>query len=151
MTMTAALMNITTMTDAATIINIQKEAINMFVFNHFNYNVLNLEKSIKFYEEALGLKEVRRKTSPSEGEWILVYLGDGKTGFSLELTWLRDRKEPYNLGENEFHLAVEADDYEAAYKKHKEMGCICFENPDMGIYFISDPDNYWIEIIPPKK
>ncbi len=151
MTMTAALMNITTMTDAATIINIQKEAINMFVFNHFNYNVLDLEKSIKFYEEALGLKEVRRKTSPSEGEWILVYLGDGKTGFSLELTWLRDRKEPYNLGENEFHLAVEADDYEAAYKKHKEMGCICFENPDMGIYFISDPDNYWIEIIPPKK
>ncbi|MCQ4725924.1 VOC family protein [Anaerotignum faecicola] len=123
----------------------------MFVFNHFNYNVLDLEKSIKFYEEALGLKEVRRKTSPSEGEWILVYLGDGKTGFSLELTWLRDRKEPYNLGENEFHLAVEADDYEAAYKKHKEMGCICFENPDMGIYFISDPDNYWIEIIPPKK
>ena len=151
MTMTAALMNITTMTDAATIINIQKEAINMFVFNHFNYNVLDLEKSIKFYEEALGLKEVRRKTSPSEGEWILVYLRDGKTGFSLELTWLRDRKEPYNLGENEFHLAVEADDYEAAYKKHKEMGCICFENPDMGIYFISDPDNYWIEIIPPKK
>ena len=151
MTMTAALMNITTMTDAATIINIQKEAINMFVFNHFNYNVFDLEKSIKFYEEALGLKEVRRKTSPSEGEWILVYLGDGKTGFSLELTWLRDRKEPYNLGENEFHLAVEADDYEAAYKKHKEMGCICFENPDMGIYFISDPDNYWIEIIPPKK
>ena len=151
MTMTAALMHITTMTDAATIINIQKEAINMFVFNHFNYNVLDLEKSIKFYEEALGLKEVRRKTSPSEGEWILVYLGDGKTGFSLELTWLRDRKEPYNLGENEFHLAVEADDYEAAYKKHKEMGCICFENPDMGIYFISDPDNYWIEIIPPKK
>lgn len=151
--MTAALMNITTMTDAdaAIIINIQKEAINMFVFNHFNYNVLDLEKSIKFYEEALGLKEVRRKTSPSEGEWILVYLGDGKTGFSLELTWLRDRKEPYNLGENEFHLAVEADDYEAAYKKHKEMGCICFENPDMGIYFISDPDNYWIEIIPPKK
>ena len=123
----------------------------MFVFNHFNYNVLDLEKSIKFYEEALGLKEVRRKTSPSEGEWILVYLGDGKTGFSLELTWLRDRKEPYNLGENEFHLAVEADDYEAAYKKHKEMGCICFENPDMGIYFISDPDNYWLEIIPPKK
>ena len=151
MTMTAALMNITTMTDAATIINIQKEAINMFVFNHFNYNVLDLEKSIKFYEEALGLKEVRRKTSPAEGEWILVYLGDGKTGFSLGLTWLRDRKEPYNLGENEFHLAVEADDYEAAYKKHKEMGCICFENPDMGIYFISDPDNYWIEIIPPKK
>ena len=64
MTMTAALMNITTMTDAATIINIQKEAINMFVFNHFNYNVLDLEKSIKFYEEALGLKESTPQNKP---------------------------------------------------------------------------------------
>ncbi|MCI8341747.1 MAG: lactoylglutathione lyase [Firmicutes bacterium] len=123
----------------------------MFKFNHFNYNVLDLEKSLKFYEQALGLKEVRRKTSPNEGEWTLVYLGDGKTGFTLELTWLRDRSEPYNLGENEFHLALEAEDFDAAYKKHKEMGCICFENHDMGIYFISDPDNYWIEIIPPRK
>ena len=123
----------------------------MFKFNHFNYNVLDLEKSLKFYEQALGLKEVRRKTSPNEGEWTLVYLGDGKTRFTLELTWLRDRSEPYNLGENEFHLALEAEDFDAAYKKHKEMGCICFENHDMGIYFISDPDNYWIEIIPPRK
>ncbi len=119
----------------------------MFTFNHFNYNVLNLEKSLKFYEEALGLKEVRRKEA-EDGSWKLVYLGDGKTGFTLELTWLRDRTEPYNLGENEFHLALTAEDFDAAYAKHKAMGCICFENPDFGIYFINDPDNYWIEIIP---
>ena len=122
----------------------------MFTFNHFNYNVLDIEKSIKFYNEALGLKEVRRKTA-SDGSWILVYLGDGKTGFTLELTWLKDRKESYNLGENEFHLALEAEDFAAAHKKHEELGCICFENPDMGIYFINDPDNYWIEIIPSVK
>lgn len=122
----------------------------MFTFNHYNYNVLDLEKSIKFYNDALGLKEVRRKEA-ADGSWILVYLGDGKTDFTLELTWLRDRKEPYNLGENEFHLAFEADDYEKAYEKHKEMGCICYENPAMGIYFINDPDNYWLEIIPPRK
>ena len=122
----------------------------MFTFNHFNYNVLDLNKSLKFYNDALGLKEVRRKEAP-DGSWILSYLGDGKTSFTLELTWLRDRKEPYNLGENEFHLALMAQDYEAAYKKHKEMGCVCFENPEMGIYFINDPDNYWIEIIPPEK
>ena len=40
-----------------------------------------------------------------------------------------------------------ADDYEAAHARHQEMGCICFENPDMGIYFIEDPDGYWIEIV----
>ncbi len=122
----------------------------MFTFNHFNYNVLDLNKSLKFYNDALGLKEVRRKEAP-DGSWILSYLGDSKTSFTLELTWLRDRKEPYNLGENEFHLALMAQDYDAAYKKHKEMGCVCFENPEMGIYFINDPDNYWIEIIPPEK
>ena len=112
-----------------------------------NFNVLDLEKSLKFYEDALGLKEVRRKVA-GDGSFILVYLGDGQTPHQLELTWLRDRKEPYNLGENEFHLAFEAEDYSAAHKKHQEMGCIVYENPAMGIYFIADPDNYWLEIIP---
>ena len=120
-----------------------------FKFNHYNYNVLDLEKSIKFYEEALGLKEVRRKEA-SDGSFILVYMGDGKSDFSLELTWLRDRKEPYNLGENEFHLAFVTDNYEEAFKKHSEMGCVCYNNEAMGIYFINDPDNYWIEIVPSK-
>ena len=121
-----------------------------FVFNHYNYNVLDLEKSMVFYEAALGLKEVRRKEAP-DGSWKLVYLGDGVTDFQLELTWLRDRKEPYNLGENEFHLAFTVADYDAAHEKHKEMGCICFENPEMGIYFINDPDNYWLKIVPERK
>ena len=48
------------------------------------------------------------------------------------------------------HLAFVTDEYETLYKKHKEMGVICFENPSMGIYFISDPDGYWIEIIPTR-
>ncbi|WP_317853757.1 VOC family protein [Chakrabartyella piscis] len=121
----------------------------MFTFAHYNYNVLDLEKSMKFYADALGLKEMRRKESP-DGSWILVYLGDGVTDFQLELTWLRDRKEPYNLGENEIHLAFRAKDYDAAHAKHKEMGCICFENDAMGIYFINDPDGYWLEIIPTR-
>lgn len=87
-----------------------------FKFLHNNFNVLDLEKSLKFYEDALGLKEVRRKVA-GDGSFILVYLGDGQTPHQLELTWLRDRKEPYNLGENEFHLAFEAEDYSAAHKK----------------------------------
>ena len=120
-----------------------------FTFNHYNYNVIDIQKSIEFYEKALGLKEVRRKEA-KDGSYILVYLGDGKTDFTLELTWLRDRKEHYNLGENEFHLAFVTQDFEKAHQKHKEMGCICFENDAMGIYFINDPDNYWLEIVPAK-
>lgn len=118
-----------------------------FKFNHNNINVLNLEKSLNFYKEALGLIEVKRREE-EQGEFILVFLGDGISSHTLELTWLRDRKEPYNLGENEFHIALTVNDFEAAYEHHKQMGCICFENKGMGIYFISDPDNYWVEILP---
>lgn len=121
-----------------------------FTFNHNNFNVLDLQKSIAFYEEALGLKVVRQYEAP-DGSFILAYMGDGVTPHQLELTWLRDRKEPYNLGENEFHLAMAVDDMEAAHAKHEKMGCICFENKAMGIYFIHDPDNYWVEIIPRGK
>ncbi len=120
-----------------------------FRFAHNNINVFDLDKSLKFYEEALGLKETRRKEA-SSGEFILSYLGDGATTHLLELTWLRDWDRPYNLGDNEIHLAFVVDDYEAAYQKHKAMGCICYENPSMGIYFISDPDGYWLEIIPTR-
>lgn len=122
-----------------------------FSFSHNNFNVVNLEKSLKFYEEALGLKEVRRKTA-QDGSYILVFLGDeAGSKHNLELTWLRDwEKDSYNLGDNEIHLAFETDDMEAAREKHKEMGCICFENHNMGIYFISDPDGYWVEIVPKK-
>ena len=117
-------------------------------FDHFNFNVLDLERSIRFYEKALGLKEVRRMEAP-DGSFILVYMGEEKTGFLLELTWLRDRKEPYDLGEVEFHLCMRVPgDYDAVRAYHKQMDCVCYENTDMGLYFISDPDGYWIEILP---
>ncbi len=121
-----------------------------FTFAHNNLNVMDLDQSLQFYQEALGLKEERRKEA-SDGSFILAFLADGRRHHRLELTWLRDwEKDSYNLGDNEFHLAFETDDMDAARAKHKEMGCICFENPEMGIYFISDPDGYWIEIVPAK-
>ncbi len=119
----------------------------MTAFNHFNFNVLNLEKSEAFYAEALGLTEVRHK----EGEgFTLAFLGDGATDFTLELTWMHDRTKPYDLGECEFHLAFATDEWDALHQKHEQMGCICYENPAMGVYFIQDPDGYWLEIIPKK-
>lgn len=122
----------------------------MIKFNHFNFNVVDLGRSLAFYKAALGLEPVR-ETAAKDGSFKLVYLGDGLTDFQLELTWLRDRGEkPYDLGECEFHLAFVTDRYQECYRRHKEMGCICFENPAMGIYFISDPDGYWIEIVPER-
>lgn len=120
-----------------------------FKMIHENYNVSDLKRSMAFYEEALGLTE-RRRIEPADGSYLIVYIGNDESDFELELTWLRDRKEPYNLGDNEFHLAFRPDDFDAAHEKHQAMGCICFENPAMGIYFIEDPDGYWLEIVPNK-
>ena len=120
-----------------------------FRFAHNNFNVRDLERSLKFYDEALGLKEVRR-INAKDGSFTIVYLSDGSTPHQLELTWLRDWDKPYNLGDNEFHLALSVDDFGVAHHRHQQMGCICFENPAMGIYFISDPDGYWVEIVPSK-
>ena len=121
-----------------------------FTMIHENYNVADLQRSLALYEKALGLTEKRRKTAP-DGSFIIVYVGNEESDFELELTWLKDHPQNYNLGECEFHLAFRTDDFEAAHKKHEEMGCICFENHAMGIYFIQDPDGYWLEIVPTRK
>ena len=120
-----------------------------FKMIHENYNVVDLDRSLRFYAEALGLTEKRRKEA-QDGSFIIVYVGNDTTPFELELTWLRDHPQPYDIGEEEFHLAFRTDDFEAAHALHAEMGCICFENPSMGIYFIQDPDGYWLEIIPTR-
>lgn len=121
----------------------------MFKMIHQNFNVLDLEKSLAFYSEALDLKEARR-INAKDGSFIIVYLEDGVSGFQLELTWMRDRTEPYNLGDEEFHLAFRTDKFDEAYARHSAMGCIAYENKDMGIYFITDPDGYWLEVVPER-
>ncbi len=116
---------------------------------HENYNVQDLQRAMDFYEQALGLAERRRVEAP-DGSFCIVYVGNDESDFELELTWLRDHAEPYDLGECEFHLAFSPDDFKAAHAKHQKMGCICFENQEMGIYFIQDPDGYWLEIVPER-
>ena len=120
-----------------------------FKMIHENYNVQDLDRSLAFYQEALGLTEKRRKTA-QDGSFIIVYIGNECSEFELELTWVRDHPEKYDIGEEEFHLAFRVDDFAAAHALHEKMGCICFENPSMGIYFIQDPDDYWLEIIPTR-
>ena len=121
-----------------------------FKMIHENYNVADLEKSLAFYREALGFTEKRRREA-SDGSFIIVYIGNENSEFELELTWLADHPQKYDIGEEEFHLGIRVDDMEAAHALHERMGCICFENPKMGIYFIQDPDGYWLEIIPTRR
>ena len=105
-----------------------------FKMIHENYNVRDLNRSLAFYEKALGLKEKRRIVA-EDGSFIIAYVGNDTTDFELELTWLKDFDR----------------DYDKIREYHREMGCICYENTDMGLYFISDPDGYWIEILPLKQ
>lgn len=120
-------------------------------FDHYNYNVLDLERSLQFYDKALGLK-VSKELKAEDGSYIITYLTDNSTSFLLELTWLRDWEKPYEMGDNEHHLCVRVDgNYDAVREYHKSNGWVCFENHDMGLYFIEDPDGYWIEILPVLK
>jgi len=116
---------------------------------HTNINVTDLQASLDFYRRALGLEVARRKEGP-DGSFVLCFLTDGQSGLALELTWLRDRQGPYDLGDNETHICFSVADYDAAHALHQEMGCICYENTDMGPYFIEDPDGYWLEVIKQK-
>ncbi len=117
---------------------------------HVNINVTDIETSLAFYHEALGLNLLRRKEA-SDGRFVICFLSDGQSGFELELTWLRDKEGRYNLGDNETHICFEVEDYAAAHAHHEKMGCICFENNEMGLYFIEDPDGYWLEVVRSKR
>jgi len=116
-----------------------------FKMVHNNLNVSNLQNSLAFYEKALGMKEVSRHAGDG---FTIVFLGDGQSAHMLELTELAAHPQKYDLGENEIHLAFQADDFAAARKLHDAMGCVVYTNEAMGIYFIADPDGYWLEILP---
>lgn len=118
---------------------------------HTCIRVMNLERSLAFYKDALGLIETRRKDFP-EHAFTLVYLSDQENGYELELTYNYDPEKPYELGNGFSHIAVEAADLEASHKKHTEMG---YEvTPLKGLpgeaphyYFVTDPDGYKVEVI----
>ena len=121
-----------------------------FKIDHVNLNVTDIEKSLAFYDQALGLK-LTRKVDAEDGSFTLAFISDSMSGFKIELTWLRDKKGAYELGDNETHIAFCPSDFEAAYEMHSQMGIICYENKSMGLYFIEDPDGYWMEIFPERK
>lgn len=120
-------------------------------FAHTCIRVMDLEKSVKFYEEAFGFKVSRKKDFPDD-EFTLVYLTDKNEDFELELTYNYDRKEPYTIGNGYSHLAVFIEDLQASYKFHKEQGYKVgnihrLSEGSSGFYFVTDPDGYEIEVI----
>ena len=118
-----------------------------FTFAHNCVKVLDLDRSLKFYREALGLEPVRRMR-PNDEDIQLVFLSDGKSAHELEIGCPANRERPFELGDNEFHFAVRTGDMEAAHRLHESMGVIVYDPETEPVYFIADPDGYKIEIIP---
>ena len=118
-------------------------------FVHRCTHVLDKEATIKFYEEALGMK-VLREMGPEDGSWTNTFMGNDGVPFEIELTWNRGRVEPYENGGKDTHIAFVVGDFDAAHELHEKMGCIIRENPRMALYFIADPEGQWIEILPAR-
>lgn len=125
-----------------------------YKFLHTCIRVMDLEKSLKFYKEALGLKETERKDFP-EDEFTLVFLSDKDGKYKLELTYNYNPEKPYDIGNGFSHIAVSIDDLEASRERHLEMGYEVTEL--MGLpgelpryYFVTDPDGYDVEVIRAK-
>lgn len=118
-------------------------------FVHRCTHVLDKERTIAFYEEALGFRVVR-ESGPADGSWTNTFMANDASSFKLELTWNRGRTEPYKNGGDDTHIAFRVDDFDAYHELHRRMGCIQKENPKMGLYFIVDPDGQRIEILPSR-
>lgn len=118
---------------------------------HTCIRVMDLEKSLEFYKNALGLVETRRKDFP-EHKFTLVYLSNEIGGYEIELTYNYDPEKPYEIGNGFSHTAIGVDDVEALRQKHIDMG---YKVTDLkGLpgqkpryYFVTDPDGYMVEVI----
>lgn len=118
---------------------------------HTCIRVKDLEKSLKFYKEAIGLIETRRKEFP-KNKFDLVFLSDKIGGYEIELTYNYDTEKPYELGNGFGHTAIEEENIEELREKHIELG---YEVTDLkGLpgeapkyYFVTDPDGYKVEVI----
>ena len=119
-------------------------------FIHHCIHVMDKEKTVAFYEKALGL-HVNREKGPSDGSWVNVFMGNDETPFELEFTWNRGFDGKYENAGKDVHIAFRVQDFDAAHRLHEEMGCIVLENKEMGLYFIADPDGQWIEILPEDR
>lgn len=126
---------------------------------HTMLRVVDLEKSINFYTEILGMKLLRRRDYP-EGKFTLAFLGYGDEAnhTALELTHNWDT-DSYELGNAYGHIAIEVDDvYQACEAIKAKGGDVVrdagpMKNSTSGtiLAFVKDPDGYMIELLSPKR
>ena len=123
---------------------------------HTMLRVADLEKSIAFYTQVLGMKEIRRAENP-EYRYTLAFVGyaDESEQAAIELTHNWDT-DSYDLGNAYGHIALEFDDIYTACEQIKQRGGIVSREPGpvLGgtteIAFVKDPDGYAIELIQTK-
>lgn len=119
---------------------------------HSMIRVLDLDRSTKFYRQALGLEESYRLDFPS---FALVYLRNPETAFEVELTLNKGRTDPYTHGDGYGHIAVVVDDVRAERERLLSLGYgpgDVKEFKDNGaliarFFFVTDPDGYKIEVL----
>ena len=120
---------------------------------HSMIRVLNLDKSLKFYDEVFGLKPVHRLPFPS---FELVYLRNAQNDFEIELTLNRDRTEPYTHGDGYGHIGVCVPDVRADRERLLKLGYAPLDTKEFKAddgsliaryFFIQDPDGYKIEVL----
>ena len=122
---------------------------------HTCIRVMDLDKSLKFYKEALGLNEIQRKDFP-EYEFTLVYLSDESGHYELELTYNYNPEKPYEIGNGFSHIAVSVENLEESQKRHEEMGykvtnLIGLPGEQPRYYVVTDPDGYDVEVLRAAK
>ena len=114
--------------------------------------VLDLERSLRFYERAFGLELAERRDFD---DFTLAYLRSPESDFELELTWNHDQGEPYSHGSGYGHLAVSVDDLDDCHRRFGELGLaprdiveMKHEGERLARFFcVEDPDGYKIEVI----
>ena len=114
---------------------------------HTMIRVKDLEETLEFYTEFIGLKELRRK--PIGDEATLVWLGNDEGGYNIELTHNHGKSE-YDLGDQFGHLAFFTDDLERVVEEVERRGWWYRRSrPETGskYIFVHDPNGYDVEIL----
>ena len=124
----------------------------MAKFHHTMFRVLELERSIRFWDVAFGLKESHRFDFE---KFTLVYLADPTTGAEIELTLNKGRTEPYGHDDGYGHVAFVVDDLDAEHARFETEGFAPKKIVDFApdgervarFFFVDDPDGYAIEVL----
>ena len=116
-------------------------------FLHSMIRVKDLDKSLHFYVELLGL-EVSRRKDYEQGRFSLIFLTDGQSDAEIELTYNWDQEEDYSNGRNFGHLAFLVDDIYATCQKLEDNGVTILRPPRDGyMAFVKSPDQISIELL----